>query len=58
MFDYDEYASDAANVLDKYNLRDAVDWLINSGTKDAYDIREALSDYYTNQCFGCEGDFL
>lgn len=54
MFDYDEYASDAVKVLDKYDLREIISWIINCGTKDSYDIKEALVEHYTNECVGCE----
>lgn len=54
MFDYDEFASEAAKVLDKYDLREPLNWIINGGCKDSYDIREALSEHYTNNCVGYE----
>lgn len=54
MFDYDEYASEAVETLDKYNLREPINWIIHSGVKDSYDIREALGEYYAKECYGCE----
>lgn len=53
MFDYDEYASEAVETLDKYKLGEVISWIIHCGTKDAYDIREAIGEYYVNECFGC-----
>ena len=54
MFDYDEYAREAVTVLDKYDLREVIKWLIHCGTKDSYDIREAIGEHYKNECVGCE----
>ena len=54
MFDYDEYASDAVKVLDKYDLRERIDWIIRCGCRDAYDIREILVEDYRNNCIGYE----
>lgn len=54
MFDYDEYASDAVKVLDKYDLRETIRWTMDSGRNESCDIRDALVEYYTNECVGYE----
>ena len=54
MFEYDELASNAVKVLDKYDLREIILNCRTYGVRDAYDIMEAVADYYSNTCFGCE----
>lgn len=44
MFDYDEFASEAAKVLDKYDLREEIARCRESGYTETYEAHQYISD--------------
>lgn len=46
--------SEVVRILDRYELGETIRWIIHSGTKDHYDIRKALMNYYMYDCIGYE----
>ena len=50
MFDYDEFASEAATVLDKYNLTEEIGWCIEAGCHDAYEVQQYLASLFVGSC--------
>lgn len=46
MFEYDKYAAEAAETLDKYDFTVDVNECLSTGTTDMYDVRAYLRSKY------------